>query len=69
MDKTVYERGLVTENIKSADIRLNEAAYYRATDVRNFTNDVLGYVTPVCIIHSLNANMVFRFICFFNISK
>jgi len=47
LDQTVYERGLVTTNLKHpSEVIANFAGYGRDTSLRNFDGHVLGYVTP-----------------------
>ena len=47
VDQTVYERGLVTTDLKSPwDVIRNYAGYSKDTTLRNFDGHVLGYVTP-----------------------
>ncbi|XP_063952973.1 chitinase domain-containing protein 1-like [Lytechinus pictus] len=46
-DRTVMERGLVQENPKTKDIHKEHANYCNAkSEERQFTGEVLGYVTP-----------------------
>ncbi|XP_033104238.1 chitinase domain-containing protein 1-like isoform X2 [Anneissia japonica] len=45
-DKSVIERGLVDENLKSKAIIKDYQNYCVKTEERHFTGDVLGYVTP-----------------------
>jgi len=47
LDKTVFDRGLVTADLKHPlKVINNHAGYSRHTDLRHFEGHVLGYVTP-----------------------
>ena len=50
VDENVVTRELVTKQPSPADIVKECGAYYRKTSERNFTGEVLGYVTPVILI-------------------
>jgi hypothetical protein len=43
----VAERDLISRNPSPEDIINESGAYCKKTSERNFTNPVLGYVTPV----------------------
>lgn len=45
--ESVFDRGLIDDEPMSNDILIENGAYYKHTNVRNFNNTVLGYVTPV----------------------
>lgn len=49
----VFDRGLVDDEPLASDILLENSAYYRNTDIRNFNGTVLGYVTPVSYFISI----------------
>lgn len=55
IDKTVFDRDLVTQDEPSSkSILMESGAYYQDTALRNFNGTVLGYVTPVNqFLHSL----------------
>jgi len=47
LKKTVYERGLVTTDLKHPhEVIRNHAGYGQDTSLRNFDGHVLGYITP-----------------------
>lgn len=55
IDKTVFDRDLVTQDEPSSkSILMESGAYFQDTALRNFNGTVLGYVTPVNqFLHSL----------------
>ncbi|XP_034950775.1 chitinase domain-containing protein 1 isoform X1 [Chelonus insularis] len=46
INQSVFDRGLVVENPKSTDILKESGLYHKNTKVKNFPNEVLGYITP-----------------------
>jgi len=49
VSEDVLTRGLVSKNPNPIDIINESGTYYEKTSVKNFTNAVLGYVTPVSL--------------------
>lgn len=59
-EQSVFEKNLVSTNVKYQDVLKHHKAYFDDVYERRFTGDVLGYVTPVRI-KTKDATLKFKF--------
>uniref|UniRef100_A0A0C9RDH8 Chid1 protein n=1 Tax=Fopius arisanus TaxID=64838 RepID=A0A0C9RDH8_9HYME len=66
VNQNVFDRGLVVQEPKPIDILRESGLYYKDTNFRQFTGEVLGYITPVIIFSRMKSRMSFNCFIFFS---